>query len=406
MRVLLFLFLIFSFFFLTPLKAMTLGAQFDVKTKSNIVHKIAIIGKDDRTDIPPLYSDTAAAIGLLYVKGKKSKACTAFCVASNIIGTNAHCLFSKSRKNKIDLGKTVFFLPSSPAHSLSVGYESQASGLHYADPEQPKMSIYSGDYSRLRSFKNQNYDWAFAKLKSPICKGRFLKFGYSFGKDISLASKNNKIFMIGFHGDKKLSKRYYSECKLRSVFNKRYKFNGQVLLYPGSKMEVNLGYGKTRIAKPEPALIPHTCDSYKGSSGSPLLIKLPEGRVNVIGINIGQYKHQSYRIYKDRYTGKVVKRTRISNGPTINMSVNTRPFMYGLIFRFGNEKLIDKLEEFRTIQFYLKFLKFYKGKVDGVYGKNSRNAIKRYELSRNLIQTGVPTKRLLELLKIDAKNTN
>ena len=78
MRVLLFLFVIFSFFFLTPLKAMTLGAKFDVKTKSNIVHKIAIIGKDDRTDIPPLYSDTAAAIGLLYVKGKKKQSVYSF----------------------------------------------------------------------------------------------------------------------------------------------------------------------------------------------------------------------------------------------------------------------------------------------------------------------------------------
>lgn len=408
MRLFLFLFVIFNLIFsIHPLKAMTIPANFDDVSMSNIVKKIAVIGKDDRTDVPLLYSDTAAAIGLIIIKGKKSRACTAFCARSNVIGTNAHCLLSKSRKNPVDLSEAVFFLPGSPAHSLSIGYKSVASKLQYTDPKQPRMSIYSGDYRRSSSFKNQSSDWAFAKLKTPICRDRTLTLEYSFQKTFRIKSKNNKIFMIGFHGDKEPTKRYFSNCKLKSIFNKRYiKKRSELYLYPGKKIKIDLGNGKTEIVKPEPALLPHTCDSFKGSSGSPILMKMPGGHAVVIAINSSAVRSSSYKVYKNRHTGKIIKRTRTSFGPTINMSVTTRPFLYGLVNRFTTEGLIDEPEEFRAIQFYLKYLKFYNGKIDGVYGNYTRKAIERYERSQNLQPIGIPTKRLLELLKMDASKSN
>ena len=361
------------------------------------VHSVAVIGSDDRQHVPFEMSEIASGIGLLAEKkGNKSSVCTGFCVAPNIIATNAHCAI----RRKLNLSRMRFYLPRvnyvpfrdpynlSNQTARSSSHLALMSGLKIVDPKQPTLSVFSGSYRGRHNFRNQAQDWAIVKLAYPICKGRELLFENSSIVKLQESSRNNRIFMIGFHGDKKITTRWLSEkCAIYSRNNRRF--------FP---------YNQRRMMKKTGVLIPHSCDSFKGASGSPIFMETDDGP-KVVGINLGSFGFSKYLVTRNRYTGEIIGRKRLQFRREINMAVQPK-LITERIERFQQETILSNLEEFTEVQTILKELKLYKGSIDGLMGAQTRRAIQRFERRVNLPELGIPTQQLLSKLRASLKDAN
>ncbi len=354
--------------------------------KSSIDHvrKIAVLGKDNRISLPAKYQALAAGIGIIGQPGKKGWRCTAFCVAPNIIATNAHCIVRNPTMGKrLNLAKTIFILPALTKSPLNHKYKPRISYPEYVHQKMPGLSIYSGNYAEARHLNSQKQDWAFTKLIHSVCRGRTLEFGTEKLKQIKKAAQKNDVFMIGYHGDKDMSERLYSnKCRIRSRNNKTFFMKKQ-----------------RRQMTREALLLPHTCDAFKGSSGSPILLKTGSN-YKVIGINLGSLKYEHFRIRRNRYTGKIISRKKLKTGKETNIAIQPKIFVEGLK-RFQEETLLTNIEQFRSFQKGLKTLNFYRGKIDGRFGKQTKRAIYAFEKKMKLAPIGLPTKELLDTLNIE-----
>ena len=342
------------------------------------IHKTAVIGKDQRQKLSSKYHPQAIGIGILGQPGKRSWSCTAFCVAPNIIATNAHCIVkNQTVGRRLDLSRTIFMLPALKNPKTKSYTHSRFSHPQYVDPKTPGLSVYSGHFRKTSSVRTQSQDWAFTKLTNKACQGRTLEFVDLSIKDLQKAAKQKRLLMIGFHGDNKMKEHLVSiECKVRSPQNRTYFLKAQ----------------RRQMAK-QAVLLPHTCDSFKGSSGSPILLKTEKG-LKVVGINLGSIRYERYQIRKNRYTGKVISRKKLRNTRETNMAVRPRAFLKGLE-RFKNETLFHSPRQLGLLQTLLKELKFYKGKIDNKWGPASKRAVTRYERKHDLAPLGLPTKELL-----------
>ena len=367
----------------TPFSAIDLGGRVDTQTKNNqfIIHKTAVLGRDDRRPIPKKYLNVAASIGILGQPGRRGWSCSAFCVAEDIVATNAHCIVrNPTAGRRLDLARSVFVLPPVNSKSSKVSYPGTFAHPVTLSRKQPGLSVYSGNFVRPKSVAAQNHDWAFTKLNKPVCKGRILKFATRKISALMNDAKKSRVFMIGFHGDKKMEKRLYSsKCRIRSPQNRKYFLKSQ-----------------RRMMARSGALLPHTCDAFKGSSGSPILLDTDEG-VRVIGINLGSLRYERYKINRNPYTGKVIGRKKIQYRRETNMAVRPSAFLAGLE-RYRKETLLQSISDFKRIQTHLKALKLYKGKIDGRMGQMTRRAIVRYEQIFGLPPIALPTRELLKHL--------
>ena len=342
------------------------------------IHKTAIIGKDQRQKLPSSYFPQAKGIGILGQPGKRSWSCTAFCVAPNIIATNAHCIVkNQTVGRRLDLSRTIFMLPALKNHQTKTYIRPRFSHPQYVDPKTPALSVYSGQFRKTNSVRTQSQDWAFTKLKNKACQGRTFEFVDLSVKQLQKAAQQKRLIMIGFHGDNKMKEHLIStDCKVRSPQNRTYFLKAQ----------------RRQMAK-QALLLPHTCDSFKGSSGSPILLKTKEG-LKVVGINLGSIRYERYQIRKNRYTGKVISRKKLRNTRETNMAVRPRAFLKGLE-RYKHETLLHSPSQLGLLQTLLKELRLYKGKIDNKWGPASKRALTRYEHQHDLIPLGLPTKELL-----------
>lgn len=346
-----------------------------------LVKRVAVLGKDDRTPLPEKHQAIAAGIGILGQPGLKGWSCTAFCVAPNIIATNAHCIVRNPTMGKrLNLSKTLFILPSFKQSFTGNNYKHRLSYPEYVHAKKPYLSIYSGSFSKKTPLNSQGQDWAFTKLIHSVCKGRTLSFADVPLKKIKRAARKDKVFMIGYHGDKQMNERLYSKnCKIRSRNNPLYFLKPQ-----------------RRIMNKQAILLPHTCDAFKGSSGSPIFLETKSGP-KVVGINLGSLRYERYRIRRNRYTGKIISRKKLKNGKETNMAIQPKVFMAGLK-RFEQETLLNSVGEFKQLQRQLKYLKLYRGRIDGILGNKTRTAIYNFEQQMKLSKLGLPTEQLLTLL--------
>ncbi len=356
-------------------------AHQSTKTQNPLVKKIAVLGEDDRTPLPEKYQSIAAGIGILGQPGLNGWSCTAFCVAPNIIATNAHCIVRNPTMGKrLNLSKTLFILPKFKQSFTGNTYKHRLTYPEYVHAKKPYLSIYSGNFSQKSPLNSQGQDWAFTKLIHSVCKGRSLSFADVPLKEIKRAAARDKVFMIGYHGDKKMNERLYSKnCKIRSRNNALYFLKPQ-----------------RRIMSKQAILLPHTCDAFKGSSGSPIFLETKTGP-KVVGINLGSLRYERYRIRRNRYTGKIISRKKLKNGKETNMAIQPKVFIEGLQ-RFEQETLLNSVEEFKKLQSQLKILKLYRGRIDGILGNNTRKAIFDFEHKMKLSKLGLPTEQLLTLL--------
>lgn len=358
---------------------------------NSIIQKIAVLGKDNRIPLPNEYQSLAAGIGIIGQPGKKGWRCTAFCVAPNIIATNAHCILRNPTMGKrLNLAKTIFMLPPLSKTTFNQKFKARISYPEYVHGKMPGLSIYGGNYRNSKSLSSQKQDWAFTKLIHSVCKGRTLTFKNVELKKIKKAAKKNNVFMIGFHGDKEMKSRLYSnKCQIRSRSNKTFFLRKQ----------------RIQLTK-EAVLLPHTCDAFKGSSGSPILLKTNSG-LKVVGINLGSLRYEHFRIKRNRYTKKIISRRRLKSGRETNIAIQPKIFLAGLK-RFEKETLLNDINEFKIFQSHLKELRLYRGKIDGKFGRRTKRAITAFEKEMKLPHIGIPTKELLELLtkKVQAKKSS
>lgn len=336
-------------------------------TSSSLVTPVMVIGRDDRRDIPKNLKKLEGSIGLLIMHGRegssRSYMCTAFCVAPDVIATNAHCLVRDGRKQHRDLDRISFNLRPD---TLTRTFGSR-SPLVIVDPDEPYLSFYTG-YTRSKgSLGTAKYDWAFAKLRNPICRGHALPFASLSSKELRREGSKGKIFMLGYHGDTML------------LLGPRYS--------PNCRPTVRSGGGSMR----------HYCDMVKGSSGSPLLWQDGE-QFKVVGINIGQYAWRRQRVYVNRFTGqRIGKPITVSSGQ-YNYATPPNGFMKG-VRHFREAKLLWHREDFLEYQELLKKAGFYKGKIDGLYGPATRAATQKFEKSLDLVPIGLPTRGLIDVLR-------
>ncbi len=345
-----------------------------------LIHKVAVLGKDDRTALPEDLVDLAAGVGILGQHGRIGWSCTAFCVAPNVIATNAHCVVKNPTVGRrLDLSRTLFVLPKFK-RGKGLKYRSRISYPEFVDPKRPALSIYSGNFTNVKSVSSQSQDWAFVKLIHSVCRGRTLAFTQKPLEEIKEAASKKQVFMIGFHGDKNMEERLYSkDCAIRSPQDRKYFLNAQ----------------RRRMLR-QAILLPHTCDAFKGSSGSPVILQSSEGP-KVIGINLGSLRYERYQIKKNRYTGKIISRKRLKQGRETNMAVQPRAFLKGLE-RFEKESLLNNLTALKKLQSHLKQLNLYRGPIDGIFGSGTRRAVVAFEQEEDLVALGLPTEELLQRL--------
>lgn len=339
----------------------------DLRTLApDLISRIKVLGNDDRVPLPAEYNKLARGIGIIYEPGARW-ACTAFCVRPNIIASNAHCLIGRAGLGrKVNLSKVQFALAPRPRLTGVL-----KSSIEFADRDQPHLSVFAGHYRATRQLREFADDWAFAKLTSPRCEGYELEFADMTNADIRREGRNGRLFMIGFHGDKKLRGKWLSNgCRVRSPSDRGYFLSSQ-----------------RRLLSRAPHILPHTCDAYQGASGSPIFVGDTDG-AKVVAINSGSIGYSRYRRQRNSN-----KRQFVLSRST-NTAIKAQVFLGGL-GRFESENLLSGKRDLRRLQDLLKAAGYYRGPIDELYGPGTRAAVIKYERFRGLSLLGMPTSELL-----------
>jgi len=338
----------------------------DAQTGS-VIETVDVIGRDDRVRVPGSRAAIAEAIGLLWQRGS-GRVCTAFCAGDALIATNAHCLVRLGQRMTRALDQ-IRFMRAPLKGKVS---DTHVSSLRFTDRDQPLLAFYTGATSARETLTAMASDWAFAKLAKPTCHGRALKITTLRRRELVAASRRGRIFMVAYHGDRDLDWRWLSkDCRLR---------------------------GRSRHR----ALVLHTCDTFKGSSGAPLLMDTPQGP-RVVAINVGTYEVSRYRVTRPtgRRRGQRSARRQLIERRIANVAILPHAFIHSLA-RFEAETLLRNLSDFRSVQTALRQLRLYTGQVDGLMGPRSRRAVLKFERIQGLAPLGLPTRELYQQLVSEA----
>ena len=330
----------------------------------SLVRKVFVVGKDDRRELPEKHSDLKYRIGFLY-NSATNVACTASCVARDVILTAAHCVLAHKRAERRSTIRHMNFYIRSPdildqLFEVPVNWPSDAT---------PRNIVAGAPVTRPYRRKRFRQDWALAKLRIPACARGTLPLKQLSRTALKAAAKSGKILSVGYHGDRKFGEKLLitEKCRVKKLSGKR----------------------KRRLGP----LIYHTCDLSKGASGSPLLMETASGMA-IIGVNAGGIFHQRVKMHGKR----VVKRYK--SRPIHNVAVHTSQFSRYLepmtTLRIVREDL-----ELRRLQTTLKTRKLYAGKPDGIFGPGTWKAIRTFEKRNGKPVMGIPTKSLLADLGID-----
>ncbi|MGF1650047.1 MAG: trypsin-like peptidase domain-containing protein [Hyphomicrobiaceae bacterium] len=332
-------------------------------TGPNHVARVDVLGEDTRVAVPSPFRPIARSVGLLLQRGT-GRACTAFCVGDGVIATNAHCIVRHDGRQTQDLLRFRFVL--APLEG-SAGPE-HASNLLYVDNNQPLLAFFTGSTQNQQSLAAMADDWAFAKLAKPLCRGLALPIADRPRLELERAAKRGEIVMIAYHGDLTLQSRWLStDCGIEPARHE--------------------------------GLIYHTCDTFKGSSGGPILRVRADGNAEVVAINVGTVQTSRYRVThnRDRRSGRIQENRQLVEQTVINVAIKPQRFLSGLE-RYEREALLTGIEAFRSVQAELKRRNSYRGQIDGVMGPMTRRGIVSFEISEGLAPLGMPTRELLERL--------
>ncbi len=326
------------------------------------IKNVYVFGKDDRIALPNEFGELKFKIGLIFSANTRH-GCTASCVAKDVILTAAHCVLSGSgRKRRIETSGVKFVLPSKHLKNEYI----IADVLHPAD-YTPRNVVSGFPVTRAQAGRGRSRDWAFVKLSSNACRYGALPVRSVPARELRKASKAGNLMEIAFHGDRDYGKTllYTNKCRL-------------------------LGLSKRKKRQDAPALIRHRCDLTSGASGSPLLINQAGGPV-IAALNIAEFATQRYL----RRGRKIIKYYK--KKPTYNLAINASVFQSRLE-RIAELKVVTTRSALELIQKGLKHRQLYKGKIDGVFGPATWNALRKFERRQKRTPLGLPTTVLLKEL--------
>ena len=338
-----------------------------------------VLGKDDRIVLPESHGRLAGQIGLLalpiHINGRrKVNYCTAFCVGRDLIATAAHCISAvPDRYPEPILRGAVFRLGYWKGHRVR-RKTGVFRGWNSDDDTLIRNQIVSGLNGRtVMETRTGGNDWALIRLAQPIC-GRSLPVRGVSRETLRKAGREGRLYIVGIHGDRKLDGLLYSpNCRIvdnRYTRSMRKAVSGGEVLY-------------------------YTCDTYKGSSGAPLLMDTPRGPV-VVGMNVGTQNHRLSEGASVSGGGSVKEGIYIANigVPAAAFAREARVL--------SRSRIITGKVKVRQLQMLLNRAGYDAGPVDGILGHRTRQAILMFRKRNGLMPVATATPYMLRLLAEEA----
>lgn len=330
---------------------------------------IAVFGTDDRGPVPPQYRELQDRIGLLFNLRSRS-ACTAFCVAPDIVATAGHCLHRTAGEPSARLADFWF----APHYEARRGYARLAGSANGTVAQY----VMSGALNlKIRPPIDATKDWALVRLSESICNKGVLPVRAMPTEQVIAEAAAGRVFQIAYHRDFTPWRLVYSKpCQVARSFP-------------------TADWATISLDFTEPGqLLLHTCDTGGASSGSPLLLATPTGP-EVIGLNVGTYIQSKVEMER----GKVVRRHKADT--VANTGVSALAFATKLdVFR--NAVIVTASHQIRTLQSALKQRGYYDGEINGTFSPALRASIETFERAHGLTVTGLATQALLKRLSAAA----
>ena len=345
--------------------------------QSALLHKVAVLGRDDRRLLPRRYKDMRRKIGILH-NPVTNTLCSAFCVRPNVIATAAHCFFSHKNGQPLNLSAFRFTLNFGRARrGAPRGHiREQAGSARLAGYRSGLSRLYiAAGTSGLRRKPpiGASRDWALARLESNYCRFGTIALDPQPVHALVRASRQRRILQLAYHLDFRNWRLAWSQaCEIRRNFGKmRWR---------------NI---KPQFRNPED-LVLHTCDTAGASSGSPILMETRQG-LKAVAINVGTYQQRNVLIRN----GRIIRRGKFRT--IANTAVNARAFA-DLARYLETADIVTSRASLAMIQQRLAALGLYRGKIDGIMGRQTGRAIKVFERQQNRPITGLATWSLLAAL--------
>ncbi len=339
-----------------------------------------VLGKDDRIVLPDSHGRLADEIGLLalpiHIGGKrKVNYCTAFCIGRDLIATAAHCISAvPDRYPEPVLRGAVFRLGYWKGHRVR-RKAGVFRGWNSDDDTLIRNQIVSGLNGRtVMETRTGGNDWALIRLAQPIC-GHHLPVRSVSRDTLRKAGREGRLYIVGMHGDRKLDGLLYSpNCRIvdnRYTRSMRKVVSGGEVLY-------------------------YTCDTYKGSSGAPLLMDTRRGPV-VVGMNVGTQNHRLREgVVVSSDGGGKRKGVYIAN-----IGVPATAFAREARI-LSRSRVITGKVKVRQLQTLLNRAGYDAGAVDGILGHRTRQAILTFRRRNGLMPVATATPYMLRLLAEEA----
>ncbi len=330
---------------------------------ASLITPVAVFGKDNRRFLARKKSPISNKIGLLYNQRTRTL-CTAFCLSKSIIGTAAHCLFSKAGRRRQKIRDFTF--------SIDHRKRSTSSRIAGARIGAADQHVIAGSTRlRVRPPIDATSDWALVRLEKPVCRSGGLEISPIRVSKLIDDAKSRKFFQIAYHRDlKKWQLAHSQPCKVSRQFGK-YRWN-----------VVKRDFSRSGN------LILHRCDTGGASSGSPLILDTKSGP-RIVGINVGTYIQSKILMRNGRVTKRFKARTVANTGVSVLAFSN-------LVDHLKHATIITRPGPMRQLQTELRNRTLYAGPIDGTYGYLTRAAITQYEKNVNWPVTGLPTAALLK----------
>ncbi len=323
----------------------------------------SVFGPDQRVPLPETMHQTGTRLGVFF-DSRSQSVCTAFCVASDVVMTAAHCLYRTSGEQPLRLTDLSFKLHGT---TQSVKIAGAGEGV-------PEANVTSGS-ARLsvRPPIDATHDWALVRLAQPACKAGTLRISAKPVDEVMKLAEKGRVFNIAYHRDlPKWQPMLGTGCNVKRNFT-----------------DADWPTIKRDFSDPDQLLL-HTCDTGAASSGSPLLVDGADGP-EVVGINVGTYVQSKVIMLN----GEVLH--RFKSDDVANTGVNAQAFAPRLAAFLVAETLTSR-QEIRKLQDALAAHALYEGPRDGRFGAALQVAIERYQHAAHMQVTGFATLNLLQSL--------
>ena len=330
--------------------------------RAGLFQPVAVFGPDDRIALPAALRPLRDRLGVLF-NIRQRTVCSAFCVAPDMIGTAAHCLYKTKGEKPARLADFWF----------ARNYDTMRDYARIAgfDTGGGAQNVIAGSFALSTTPPiDATKDWAFIRLATAVCSKGVFEIEARPVETIIQDAKAGKIYQLSYHKDFKQWQPAYSRpCAVDRSFPKA----------PWQTISADFD-------APE-HLVLHTCDTGGASSGSPLLLDTPKGP-KVVAINVGTYVQSRAVLHEAPATEK---------GP-VDAVANTAVSAFAFerqLRTFRSARILITARQVRDLQDLLRKANLFNAPVDGTYGPALKGAIEAYETTVGLPRTGIASEEIL-----------